>query len=203
MTTAPAPKDRIEAVCVFCASSPTVDRVFFDAATELGELIGESFSTMVFGGGMVGLMGSVAKGVHSRGGKVVGVIPDAMRRVDGRPYLDADELIVTKSMSERKEIMFDRSDAFITLAGGFGTLDELMEVITLRQVGVHAKPIVILNTDNFFDPLLQWIRDAAARSFVHASVTDLFYVANSPSECLAFLERPAANNHPAGFNWND
>jgi uncharacterized protein (TIGR00730 family) len=140
-------------VCVFCASSDRVADVFFDAAGELGRALAHGGHTLVYGGGDIGLMGCLARANHDAGGKIIGVIPQFM--VDKElAYEPADELIITEDMRERKSIMDQRADAFIALPGGFGTLEELIEIVTLRQLRVHDKPIALINTAGFYDSLI-------------------------------------------------
>lgn len=141
-------------ICVYCASSLKIAPSFHSVATDLGRIIAEGGHTLVYGGGNVGLMGTLAKSVHEYGGTVVGVIPRALQEIEGRAYDVADELIVTDTMQERKRIMFTRADGFAILPGGIGTLEEFFEVLTLRKLGYHDKPITIVNKDRFFDPLL-------------------------------------------------
>lgn len=140
-------------VCVYCASSSQAPERFFSEARALGAGIAERGWQLVYGGGSIGLMGALAEAVHAAGGRVVGVIPQGLldREVG---YRKSDELIVTTTLRERKQMMDDRASAFIALAGGFGTLEELLEIMTLRQLGYHSKPIIIVNTDGFYDPML-------------------------------------------------
>lgn len=135
-------------ICVYASSSNLIDRKYFDIASQLGEAIARNGDTLLFGGGVRGLMGAAATAVHRHNGRVVGIIPEALNQ-KGVVYETCDELIVTKSLRERKAIMDERSDAFIALPGGFGTLEELLEIITLKQLKYHNKPIVILNFDGF------------------------------------------------------
>ncbi|MBB6430291.1 LOG family protein [Algisphaera agarilytica] len=140
-------------ICVYCSSSTRVEPAFGEVADEVGMRLAQAGHTLVYGGGSTGLMGRVARGVHAHGGHVIGVIPESMKSVE-IAYLDSDELIETKTMRERKHEMDERADAFLILPGGFGTLEELSEVITHRYLKFHDKPIVILNPDGFYDHLL-------------------------------------------------
>ena len=141
-------------LCVYCASSTNIDHAYFGVARQLGELIASRGDTLVYGGGSVGLMGEVAKAVKQSGGKVVGVIPKALVDVEFA-FADADEMIVTPDMRTRKAEMDRRADAFVTLPGGFGTLEELFETLTGRLLKYHDKPIVIVNSGGFYDPLME------------------------------------------------
>jgi uncharacterized protein (TIGR00730 family) len=143
---------------------------------------------LVYGGGSVGLMGAVAEAVHAAGGHVVGVIPQALLDLEVG-YLRADELIVTTTMRERKQIMDDRADAFVALPGGFGTLEELLEIMTLRQLGYHDKPIIVVSVAGYFDPLLEQFERIYAEGFTHDRVRGLYTVVGTVEEALAALER--------------
>lgn len=144
-------------ICVYCSSRTQVELAFGAVADAVGKKLAQAGHTLVYGGGSTGLMGRVARSFHAHqipgGGRVVGVIPESMKSVEVA-YLDADELIVTQTMRERKHEMDERADAFLILPGGFGTLEELSEVITHRYLKFHDKPIVILNPDGFYDHLL-------------------------------------------------
>jgi len=164
-------------VCVYCASSDRVDSRFHDAATELGEWIAAGRHTLVYGGGSVGLMGTLARAVHARHGKVAGYIPRRLQEIEGRAYDIADELVVTETMSERKRGMYTRADAFVILPGGIGTLEEFFEVLTLRKLGYHAKPIVVVNLLNFFDPLLALLRHVDQQEMSPGIMEDGSFVA--------------------------
>jgi cytokinin riboside 5'-monophosphate phosphoribohydrolase len=139
-------------ICVFSSSSDIIEPHFFKAATELGSEIARRGDTLVWGGCKVGLMGAVAEGAHDAGGKVVGVIPTFMQR-RALAYEAADEMIATETMRERKAEMESRADAFIALPGGFGTLEEMLEIITLKQLQQHTKPVIFLDVDGFWAPL--------------------------------------------------
>ena len=141
------------AITVFCSSSDQIDPRFFEATEALGRAIGERGDTLVYGGGRIGLMGALAESVHAGGGRVVGVIPERMKSAEVA-YTDADELVVTDTMRQRKQIMEDRGEAFVVLPGGFGTLEELLEAITHHRLKFHDKPVVLLNTLGFYDSLL-------------------------------------------------
>jgi cytokinin riboside 5'-monophosphate phosphoribohydrolase len=139
-------------ICVFCSSSDAVDGAYRSAAEEMGALIGARGHTMVYGGGRVGLMGAAAAAARNAGARVIGIIPQFMNR-PGVPDQDCDELIFTKDMRERKARMMDMSDAFVALPGGFGTLEELSEVITQKQFDFLKGPLVAVNTGGFYDHL--------------------------------------------------
>lgn len=170
-------------LCVYCASSNNVDEVYFDAARGLGLLMARNGVPLVYGGGNIGLMGALARAVHEGGGKVIGVIPSALRARE-LAYIEADELIVTSDLRERKAVMEARSDAFVALPGGIGTLEEVLEVITLKQLAYHRKPIVFLNTQRFYDPLFAFFDHLKEKCFTPLNPEPLYLVANEPENVL-------------------
>lgn len=174
-------------ICVFCASSDAVEACYFDAATELGAEIARRNYSLVYGGASVGLMRAAAHAVHAERGHVIGIIPEAIRDM-GIAYETADELIVTRTMGERKAIMNERSEAFIVLPGGFGTLEEFFEVLTLRQLKYHNKPIVLLNVNGFFDPLLELFDHLYTARFARVEHRSLYHVASTAAEAVEYVE---------------
>jgi uncharacterized protein (TIGR00730 family) len=144
---------RINAVCVYCGSSPGTDPDFVKAARDFGKILAENGVRLVYGGGSIGLMGAVASAVIEHGGMATGIIPEFLTAKE-RPRKLAQEQIVTRDMHERKSTMFARADAFVALPGGLGTLEELVEQMTWAQLGRHKKPILIANINGFWDPLL-------------------------------------------------
>lgn len=174
-------------ICVYSSSSCSIDRLYFKVAEELGEAIALRGDALLFGGGMIGLMGATAKAVHKHHGKVIGVIPKALN-IKGIVYDYCDELIVTEGMRERKAVMDARSDAFIALPGGFGTLEEVLEIITLKQLKYHNKPVVILNTNGFYDNLLAQFEEIIDQKFAKPQSKTLYYVTNDPNEALEYID---------------
>jgi len=174
-------------VCVFCASSPHVDQVYRDAARELGRLLGEGGHTLVYGGTRNGLMGVLAGAVHAAGGRVVGVIPTRMLDHD-IAYREADDLLVAETMAERKGEMEKRADAFVALPGGFGTLEELCEVITLKQLLYVSGPIVIVNVAGYYDRFLDHLEYMYETGFAYAVYRALYCTVSTPQEALAYIE---------------
>ncbi len=152
-------------LCVFCASSQLADDRYHAVARDVGEWLGSEGHTLVYGGGNVGLMGTLAKTVHAAEGTVVGFIPARLQAIEGRAYDVADELHVTDTMAQRKHGMYERADAFLVLPGGVGTLEEFFEVLTLKKLGYHNKPIVVLNAFGIFDPLQALLRHVDAQKF--------------------------------------
>ncbi|MFZ5946281.1 MAG: TIGR00730 family Rossman fold protein [Bacillota bacterium] len=174
-------------LCVYSSSSCIVDKKYFLAAKELGTQMAQKGFGLIFGGGMVGLMGETAKAVHSHGGQVVGVIPEVLNQ-KGIVYDKSDELIVTTDLRERKSIMDNRAHGFIALPGGFGTLEELLEIITLKQLRYHNKPIVILNTNNFYDGLIEVFENIINQDFAKVESRDLYHVAKNIENALDYIE---------------
>ncbi len=176
-----------KSLCVFSSSSDAVAPEYFEAAREVGALIARKQMTLVYGGGKIGLMGAVAMAVHRHGGQVVGVLPRYLRRQEVA-YEAADELILSKDLRERKAIMEERADAFLALPGGFGTLEEMLEILTLKQLGQHTKPIVFLNTADFFRSLLELFEQLYQERFTRREHRALYQVVASPGEVFAYLE---------------
>ncbi len=176
----------IKTVCVYASSSDAVPAVYRAEAERLGTLIAQRGYQLIYGAGQVGLMGDVARAVHAHGGHVIGVIPERLRTVE-LAYEQADELIVTETMRERKAIMEQRADAFIALPGGFGTLEELVEVLVLKQLHYHDKPIVALNVGGAFDALFAFFHRLCEDRLIKASHFDLFHVATDAQAALAHL----------------
>ncbi|MBM0275442.1 LOG family protein [Micromonospora tarensis] len=175
------------AICVFCASSRTLNQRWLDLASETGAALARRGHTLVSGGGCVGMMGALADGARSAGGRTVGVIPQSLVDLEVAD-LASDELLVTDSMASRKTLMIDKSDAFLTLPGGLGTLDELFEVWTTATLALHAKPMVLIDTDGFYRPLLDWLDALADQHFLKTAGRDLLTVATSVDEALTALE---------------
>ncbi len=173
-------------ICVFCSSSDELDAVYYEHAEQLGKLIGGGGHTLVYGGGKVGLMGRVARAVQHAGGRVVGVIPETMKTVE-LAYEQADELVVTETMRRRKHIMDQRADAFVAIPGGFGTLEELAEVIALKLLKFHDKPIVIMNTNGFYDRLVDLFELFVEQRFAKRKYLALYDVVDEPGEVMAIL----------------
>ncbi|MBK9385719.1 MAG: TIGR00730 family Rossman fold protein [Planctomycetes bacterium] len=189
----------MRAVCVFCGSSPGAQPVYRSIAIELGRELVARDLTLVYGGGNVGLMGILADAVLEAGGRAIGVIPRALleREVGHRGLT---ELHVVRSMHERKALMAELSDAFLALPGGFGTFEELCEVITWAQLGIHAKPCGVLNAAGYYDPLLALFDRAVDERFVRAEHRAIVRVASSPR---AILDELATARVPIVAKWID
>ena len=177
-------------VCVFCASSANIDAQYLEVARHLGRLLAEAGWRCLNGGGAVGLMGALTDGVLDAGGDVTGVIPKFM--VDnGWCYDRLEDVIVTADMHQRKRMMSDMADAVIALPGGVGTMEELLETLTWRQLGIVTKPVIILNTLDFYAPLLQMLTHAIDEGFMKRSHKRLWTVASTPEEAVAALNDTA------------
>src|ERR1700682_6121056 len=161
--------NKIKTVCVYCGSGPGTNHRFVEAAVALGKILADNGVSLVYGGGSNGLMGAIAKSTLDHGGNVIGIIPEfliarenAMARVQ--------ELIVTPDMHERKRMMFERSDAFVALPGGIGTLEELVEQLTWKQLARHTKPVLLANVDGFWEPLLALLAHMRATEFIRPAL---------------------------------
>ena len=174
-------------ICVYSSSSELVDKRYFEVAEELGTLIAKNGDSFLYGGGTIGLMGASAKAVHKAGGKVIGIIPK-MLNIEGVVYDCCDELIETGNLRERKSVMDERSDAFIALPGGFGTLEELMEIITLKQLKYHNKPVVILNVNGFYDKLIELFQTFIQGNFVSGEYSSLFFFTGSAKDAIGYID---------------
>ena len=173
-------------ICVFSSSSNKIDEVYFSAAKELGELIAKNNYDLVYGAGSVGTMFAVASSAQNNGSKIYGVIPKRLTGI-GVDWKDCNEYIVTDCMASRKKKMRELSDAFIACPGGFGTLEEILEVITLKQLGYHSKPIVFLDTNNFYSNLLKQFNILYEQNFAKHENKDLYYISKTPKETIDYI----------------
>jgi hypothetical protein len=174
-------------ICVYCSSSAAVDEAYVTAARELGALIAAGGHSLVYGGCHVGLMGDVARAVKEGGGLVLGVVPRRIADL-GLVYAQADELVITETMAERKALMEARSDAFVAMPGGFGTLEETLQALTLKQLGYLQGPIVLLNTLGFYGDLLAHFRRLYYERFARPEYARLYHVAATPRETMDHIE---------------
>ena len=172
-------------ICVYCSSSNAIAPAYFDAARTLGQRIAHRGDTLVYGGADIGLMGALAQAVKTGGGTVIGVMP-IMLQEKRIIFTDADEFVTTHDMRERKAVMESRSDAFVILPGGFGTLEELSEILTLRQIGMHTKPIVLLNTEGYYAPLITLFEHFYQQQFAHPW-RDIYYLAREVDDVFRYL----------------
>lgn len=181
----------IQRVCVYCGSSAGDDPVFLAAARRLGELLGRAGISLVYGGGNRGLMGAVATAVLGAGGHVTGIIPEFLVERE-RMIEEAQELLVVPDMHTRKQLMFDRADAFVALPGGIGTLEELVEQMTWVQLARHAKPVLLLNTGGFWEPLLTLLDHMRTSGFIRPDADVHYLVAERPEDVIPMLRQAAA-----------
>jgi uncharacterized protein (TIGR00730 family) len=191
----------IRSICVYCGSQPGRDPAYMEAGRALGKSIAEHGLRLIYGGGTKGIMGAVASGVLGHGGEVTGIIPEFLVDMEATRHSlgQLDELIVTKDMHERKHKMFERSDAFVTLPGGIGTLEEIVEIMTWAQLGRHAKPMVFANINGFWDPMLELVRHMRDQGFIHRAHLLQPLVIGEVAEIVpAILERAAALGNPEG-----
>ena len=180
----------IRNICVYCGSGPGTDPAFAAAAREFGKILAENKVRLIFGGGSVGLMGEIAASVLDHGGQVTGVIPEFLKGRE-RPFAHVQELIVTRDMHERKRIMFERSDAFVALPGGIGTLEELIEQLTWAQLGRHKKPILVANIQRFWDPLCALLDHMKSLAFIREDLDVRLLVAERVVDILPMLQEAA------------
>lgn len=178
--------NQINSVCVYSASSTKIDAVYFQAAEALGRLLAEHRIRLINGAGNLGLMRSVADAVLKSGGEVTGVIPHFMVEQNWH-HTGLTELIEVESMHERKQKMANLSDGIIALPGGCGTLEELLEIITWKQLGLYLNPIIVLNVNGFFDPLLEMFEKAIEENFMRQQHRDIWKVARTPEEAVELL----------------
>src|SRR4030081_2235060 len=162
--------EQIKTVCVYCGSGPGSSPRFVEAAEALGKVFAENDIRLVYGGGSIGLMGAVAKSTLDHGGSVTGIIPDFLRARENA-LTRVQEMIVTPDMHERKRLMFERSDAFVALPGGVGTLEELVEQLTWQQLGRHTKPVLLANIAGFWEPLLALLAHMRATEFIRPTLS--------------------------------
>ena len=181
-------------ITVYTSSSNAVGSHFFQLARNLGELLGSQGFHLIYGASNIGLMGAIAQAVKDNGGQVHGVIPQKIHDFVP-PFQEIDSLTITETMAERKNLMIKQADAFIALPGGFGTLEELIEVITLKQLQYHNKAIVILNSEGFYDALLAHFEYLYTHHFAKSKTRELFHVANTPQDALDYIK----NYHPISF----
>ena len=177
---------QLKSVCVYCASSTQIDKKYFRAAQELGTLIAQKGLRLITGAGKLGLMNTVQDAALAAGGEAIGVIPSFMVR-EGWHHEGLTQLIETTSMHERKQTMANLSDGVIALPGGCGTLEELLEIITWKQLGLYLNPIIILNIDGFYDALLAQLSKAVEENFMRSIHADIWKVATSPDEAVELL----------------
>lgn len=188
---APQTSPPFASVCVYCGSSTGTKPEFLNAAVALGASLAARSIRLVYGGGSVGLMGAVSTSAHARGGSVLGVIPTALEPVEVSGG-SVGEVMVVRDMHERKAAMASAADAFVAMPGGFGTLEELLEMITWQQLGYHKKPVGVLNVGGYFDPLLEFFDRSVECGFIRKEARAIVVVGATPDELLEKLEKYVA-----------
>jgi uncharacterized protein (TIGR00730 family) len=192
----------MKAVCVYCGSAIGARPVYAEAAKAFGRALVEADLALVYGGGSVGLMGTIADEVLGLGGRAIGVIPELLMSKEVG-HVGLTELHVVADMHERKKKMADLSDAFVSMPGGVGTFEELFEVYTWAQLGYHQKPVALLNVDGYYDPLIAMLRHTVEEGFMRAPFLDMLQVASDPAEMIHALRKyvpPVADRWPEKRN---
>lgn len=174
-------------ICVYSSSSEKLHDKYYDAASEIGKKMAQRGDTLVFGAGMVGTMGAMARAVKSGNGKIIGVIPKVLNK-KGIVYEFCDELYETPDMRSRKKLLEENADAFVALPGGFGTFEELLEIITGKQLGYHDKPIVIFNLDGYYDALLEQFEQCYEQNFTKKIFSELYFIANNIDAIFEYID---------------
>ena len=177
-------------ICLYGASSNEIPSIYIKETEILGEKMAERGHSLVYGGGASGLMGAAARGVTAKGGEVIGIAPSFFN-VDGVLFGKCSEIIYTETMRERKQLMEEKASAFVAVPGGIGTFDELFEIMTLRQLGRHKKPIALFNVNGYFDGLINMIENAIAQGFMTEGCKKLAPAFSDPDELLNYLEKSA------------
>ncbi len=173
-------------ITVYCASSPEINKVYFDATEKLGELFVKNNCEVVFGGGSKGLMGKLADAVLANNGKITGIMPQFMNEVEWG-HKGVTDFVYTETMAQRKEKLIEKSDGIVALPGGCGTLEELLEVITFKRLGLFSKPIIILNTNNFYDPLKSMLERCVDENFMQAHHLEMWQFVDEPEQVIDCL----------------
>ena len=181
-------------ICIYGASSNAIDKSFINAGERLGAALADRGHSVIFGGGAAGLMGAVARGAYSKGGEIIGISPSFFN-VDGALFTHCTDMIYTDTMRERKKLLEEMSDAFIITPGGIGTFDEFFEIYTLRQLGVHKKPIAIFNTGGYYDPLINMLNNAIEKSFMPDTNMNLLFISDDENIIIEHI----ANYDPKDY----
>ena len=174
-------------ICLYGASSSAIAKSYINPTEELGAKIAERGHTLIYGGGAEGLMGAAARGAYSQGGKIIGIVPSFLN-VDGILFDNCDEMIFTETMRERKQLLEEKSDAFIVTPGGVGTFDEFFEILTLKQLGRHSKPIAVFNINGYFDSLVEQLKNAVHKQFMNPESFELCFFTDNADKLINYLE---------------
>lgn len=177
----------IRSVCVYCGAHAPQTPAHLQAATRLGELLAAHNITLVYGGARIGMMGVLADSALKKGGNVIGIIPDHLQQSEVG-HTSVSELHVVPNMHTRKQMMFDKSDAFVVLAGGIGTMDELFEMLTWRQLKIHNKPIILVDTDGYWQPLLALLNHIIDSGYASPSIRELYTVVGDVEDVMPLLK---------------
>ena len=186
---------KIHSICVYCGTGAKVDAVYKDAAARMGRILAEEKVRLVYGGGRVGLMGLISESCFRAGGEVYGIIPEHIQDKEIRNN-DVTELFVVDSMHTRKRMMVDKSEGFAVLPGGFGTLDETFEILTWKYLGLHDKPVVFVNINNFYEPLMGMVDHMVNTGFTPFWQRNMFQVVDSPEDVLPALRSQVEHIRP-------
>ena len=174
-------------ICLYGASSSAIAKSYINPTEELGAKIAERGHTLIYGGGAEGLMGAAARGAYSQGGKIIGIVPSFLN-VDGILFDNCDEMIFTETMRERKQLLEEKSDAFLVTPGGVGTFDEFFEILTLKQLGRHSKPIAVFNINGYFDSLIEQLKNAVRKQFMNPESFELCFFTDNADKLINYLE---------------
>ena len=174
-------------ICLYGASSSAIAKSYINPTEELGAKIAERGHTLIYGGGAEGLMGAAARGAYSQGGKIIGIVPSFLN-VDGILFDNCDEMIFTETMRERKQLLEEKSDAFIVTPGGVGTFDEFFEILTLKQLGRHSKPLAVFNINGYFDSLIEQLKNAVRKQFMNPESFELCFFTDNADKLINYLE---------------
>ena len=176
-------------ICIYGASSEVIDAKYMEKTQELGRVLAKEGHGLVFGGGAQGLMGAAARGFKEMNGKIIGIAPTFFMNVDGVLYDQCSQFIYTETMRERKQLMEEHSDAFLVTPGGIGTFEEFFEILTLKQLGRHNKPILIYNISGYFDSMKAMMENAIEQKFMKDTCRELYVFVDTPEAVLAYLEQ--------------
>jgi len=189
-------------VCVYGASSAALNQEFYEAARELGCLLAREGHTLVFGGGAKGLMGAVAEGAHEQGGEIIGIVPKFFD-LPGILFQHCSRMIFTETMRERKGLMDEMADAFVALPGGSGTYEELFEILTAKQLGLHDRAVVLLNTRQYYDPLENLLHHTIEEHFAGKRLLELYQSCNTPAEVLETIKNYVPQKGSVALKYNE
>lgn len=176
-----------KSVCVFCGASNDIPKKFLDVGAEFGKILARQNITLIYGGGDCGVMGAIANASLKENGQVTGVFPVSLRNIENE-HQSLSEIIIVNTMHERKQCMFDRTDAFVVFPGGFGTMDEMFEILTWKQLKLHNKPIVIFNYQGYWDPLIALMKNIIETRFAKAETATYYHVVTELEQILDVLE---------------